>query len=377
MNIVVAPDSFKGSLTSVEAAQCMANGIHKKIPEAEVMQKPMADGGEGTVDALLMASGGKRIPLEVTGPLGTKISTAYAITGGKTAVIECAAIAGLTQVPAPQQNPDHTTSFGLGEAIRNALDQGCTELIIGLGGSAVNDGGLGMLQALGMKATDSNGENVGFFGKDLQRVKAVDFSGMDPRIQHISIKVAADVDNPLCGKHGATYVYGPQKGATPRQLEAYDQAMAHFGQVVEKETAGKFMDSPGAGAAGGLGFALLALGGELMSGAKLVAEASQLEKTIEKADLVFTGEGQSDEQTLYGKAPGYVASLAKKHRVPTVLLSGSLGGNADALLESFSGCFSITNRPLTLEECMENAAELLTKQTKQVMALVCGVKEYK
>ncbi len=370
MKIVVAPDSFKGSLTSGEAAQCMADGIHQIVPEAAVIQKPMADGGEGTMEALLTATDGKRISLEATGPLGNKISTSFAVTERKTAIIECAKIAGLTQVPESQRNPDHTTSFGLGETMLVALDKGCTEIIIGLGGSAVNEGGLGMLQALGMKATDTGGELAGIFGKDLHRVQTIDFSGMDARLRHVSIKVASDVDNPLCGERGATYVYGPQKGASIRQLEEYDDAMEGFGHLVEKETGKQIMNTPGAGAAGGLGFALLSLGAELMSGARLVAEASGMEKAIQSADLVITGEGQSDEQTLYGKAPGYIASLAKKHQVPVILLSGSLGGNTDVLREHFSGCFSIANKPITLQQFMENAGELLTEQTKQVMNLV-------
>jgi len=375
MKIVVAPDSFKGSLTSVQAAQSISKGIHMVLPDAEVIYKPMADGGEGTTEALLTATTGKSIPLQVTGPLGAKFSTTYAITNKNTAIIECAAIAGLTQVPEAKRNPDHTTSYGIGEAIIDALDRNCTKLIIGLGGSAVNDGGLGMLLALGMKAKDSDDKNIGMYGKDLHHVKVIDFSDMDFRLQNVSIKIASDVDNPLCGENGATYVYGPQKGAKSRQLEAYDRAMENFGCLVEKETGMQLMNQSGAGAAGGLGFALLSLGAELISGAKLVAEASQMEETIQTADLVITGEGQSDEQTLYGKAPGYIASLAKKHQIPIILLSGSLSGNVDTLREIFSGCFSITNKPLTIEECMENAGELLTGQTKQVMNLVRALKE--
>jgi len=376
MKIVIAPDSFKGSLTAVEAAQYIADGINTVMPEAEVFQKPMADGGEGTMEALLTATDGKRVPLEATGPLGEKISAAYAISGRKTAIIECALISGLTQVPESKRNPDHTTSSGLGEAILDALDQGCTELIIGLGGSAVNDGGLGMLQALGMKATDDSDGLAGVYGKDMHRVQTVDFSGIDTRLQNVSIKVATDVDNPLCGETGATYVYGPQKGAAPQQLESYDKAMKKFAHLVEKETGKQIMNTPGAGAAGGLGFALLSLGATLISGARLVAQTSKVEEAIRSSDLVITGEGQSDEQTLYGKAPGYIASLAKKYGVPAILLSGSLGGNANALREHFSGCFSIVNKPLTLEASMKNAGGLLTGQTEQVMNLV-RVFEYK
>jgi len=370
MKIVIAPDSFKGSLTSVQAAESITKGISAVMPHAEIISKPMADGGEGTMEALLTAANGKSVLVKTTGPLGEKITASYAVTNQKTAIIECAAIAGLTQVPEEKRNPDHTTSFGIGEAIMHALDNNFTDLIIGLGGSAVNDGGLGMLQALGMKATDANRDAVGFFGKDLHHVHAIDFSAIDARLKDVSIKVASDVDNPLFGKRGATYVYGPQKGATPGQVERYDLAMKNFGRLVENEIGEQLMNQPGAGAAGGLGFALLSLGAELVSGAKLVAEASHVGEAIQTADLVVTGEGQSDEQTLYGKAPGYVAALAKKHHVPAILLSGSLGGDVDALREQFSGCFSIVNRPLSLEECMEQAGELLMEQTKQVLNLV-------
>lgn len=369
MNIVIAPDSFKGSLTSIEVTNIMEKSIKDQYPDHVVIKKPMADGGEGMIESFLSATKGESIPIFCTGPLGNKIHTTYAIINSQTAIIECANIAGLVQVPVHERNPDQTTTYGIGEAILDALDKGCTSFIIGLGGSATNDGGLGMLQALGMKAWNEKGQEVDRFGKDVIHIKKISFSAIDPRLKNISIKVASDVDNPLCGKLGASAVYGPQKGATKQQVEKYDLALHHYSDLVESEIDQSVKETPGAGAAGGLGFALLSIGANLVSGAQLIAEAMNVEDAIKDADLVITGEGQSDEQTLYGKAPGYIASLAKKYHVPAVLISGSLG-NVEKLSERFAGCFSITNRPLTLEECMEQADKLVYEQTKQIVQLI-------
>lgn len=370
MNIVIAPDSYKGSLTSLQVSEIMKKAIRDVNKDYHVTMKPMADGGEGTLDALLMSGKGERIPILCTGPLGEKINTTYAIVDSKTAIFECASIAGLVQVPMDKRNPDLTTSYGLGEAMIAALDKGCSSFVIGLGGSATNDGGLGMLLALGMKAWDEQGNVVGPFGKDVHHVRKVSFSDMDVRLKEVSIKVACDVDNPLCGEKGATNVYGPQKGATKEQIHNYDQALNLYGDAIESIICKSIKDFPGAGAAGGLGFALLTIGATLVSGAELLANAMNMEEAIEKADLVITGEGQSDEQTLYGKAPGYIAELAKKHHIPIVLISGSLDGDLDKLRERFAGCFSIINKPLSLEECIEQAELLLYEQTKQVIHLM-------
>lgn len=372
MNIVLAPDSYKGSLTSLEATKVMKRAIETIGKGDYIIEKPMADGGEGTVDALIIASGGQKVPINVTGPLGDKISTYYAIIDQNTAVIEIANIAGLPQVLEEKRDPDNTTTFGLGEVIMDALDQGCRKIIIGLGGSATNDAGLGMLIALGMKAFDKQGKKVGIFGRNLLEVAHINLDNLDHRLKETFIKVACDVENPLTGEMGANAVYAPQKGASPEQVVAYNEAMERFSKLFSNNQLSK---TPGAGAAGGLGFALLSINAELVSGAQLVSEISQLEEAIQLADIVITGEGQSDEQTLYGKAPGYIATLANRHHVPVILISGGLKGDLTPLLDKFSGCFSIINQPLRMEECMERAEELLFEQTKQVVSLVHGVRK--
>lgn len=371
MNIVLAPDSFKGSLTAFQAAQTMKKAIKAMNNDYNVVMKPMADGGEGILETLLPSMNGEKVPITCTGALGESVDTFYGIAEGKTAIIEGANIAGLPQVPLHQRNPDDTTSFGIGEVIRDALDAGCTTFIIGIGGSATNDGGLGMLQALGMKAYDKTGEEIGPYGKDVLAFHRADMQAMDPRLKSTTLQIASDVDNPLCGERGATYVYGPQKGATEQQLAAYDEALYHYGRVLETTLQKHLQQIPGAGAAGGLGFAFLMLNAILTPGASVAAEAIQLEKAIKEADVVFTGEGQTDEQTIeYGKTADYVARKAQKHNVPTILISGSLQGDMDRVRERFTGCFSTVTSVLTLEECMENAEALLYEQTTNVQHFI-------
>lgn len=386
MKIVIAPDSFKGSMSALQVGQTMEKAVLEIFPECQSIVKPMADGGEGTLDILLQATNGRKIPITCMGPDGKEISTSYGIQSDqKTAIIECANIAGLPLVPLEMRNPDKTTSYGIGEAIRDALDRGCSSIVIGLGGSAVNDGGFGMLQALGLKAWDEKGNLLSHFGKDMLRVAKVNIDNLDKRIWQTEIKIASDVTNPLCGETGASRVFGPQKGATPAQVTQYDQALDTYGTLLEKEfallvknkhrtkTARGLEDDvskkskQGAGAAGGIGFALLTIGGNIYSGAKLIADMIELESAIKKADLVLTGEGKSDEQTLYGKAPGFIAEIANKHNVPTVLISGSLGGETSALQKKFSGCYSIQKQPITLKDSIKNAESLLYEQTKQIL----------
>ncbi|WP_101841957.1 glycerate kinase [Halobacillus sp. Marseille-P3879] len=370
MNVVCAPDSFKGSLSSIEVSTIMGKAFQAADPEVTPVMKPMADGGEGTLEALTQATKHEKVSLSCTGPLGEPSESWYISLSDHRAVIEGANIAGLPLVPQEKQNPDRTTTYGIGEAIRHALDRGERDLIIAIGGSSTNDGGLGMLQALGMKALTADGKEAGMFGKDLFTVQKVDFSGLDTRLAEATIRIACDVDNPLTGLRGASHVYGPQKGASKQQVREYDQALKTYGQLVEKELNKELADVPGAGAAGGLGFAFLAIGAELQSGAKLVAEAVDLEDAIQQADLVITGEGQSDEQTIYGKAPGYVAELARLHAKPVILLSGSLGEDLDQLNELFTGCFSIVQRPSSLDECIEHAEHNLYQTARQIARLM-------
>ncbi|GGJ54291.1 glycerate kinase [Virgibacillus salexigens] len=374
MKIVLAPDSFKGSLTSLEAATTMKQAIQSIDEQATISIKPMADGGEGTVDVLLASTKGEKVPITCTGPLGTPIHTYYAVLKNNTAVIEIANIAGLTQIAKSRRNPDITTTYGLGEVIKAALDRGCTSFIIGLGGSATNDGGFGLLQALGMRAWNHAGSQLGIFGKDMLAVKDICFSDIDPRLRKVHIQVACDVDNPLVGDRGASAIYGPQKGATKEQIIMYDKALSTLGKRLEVELNQDFTTVQGAGAAGGLGFALLAIGAELTSGAALIGKASGIDHAIRQADLVITGEGQSDEQTLYGKAPGYIVEVANKNKVPAILLSGSLSGDLAALREKFDGCFSIITSPSTVEACMENADRLLFNQTVNILHLIQNLK---
>lgn len=378
MRIVIAPDSYKGSLSSTRVASTMKRGITAIFPHAEIILKPMADGGEGTVDSILSAVSGKKVNVTCKGPLGEPIHTTYAFVHDDTAVLECANIAGLTQVPLQLRNPENTTTYGLGEVMKHALDNGCTKFIVGLGGSATNDGGLGMLQALGMEAFTKSGEKVGILGRDLKTIEEVCFKNIDSRLKQVSIQVACDVDNPLYGERGASHVFGPQKGATPQQVLEFDLALQRYSSIIEaKLTEHKQLSlHSGAGAAGGLGFAFLLLGANLVSGAELLAKTMNVEDEIKKADLVITGEGQSDEQTLYGKAPGYIAKLAKKYQLPVLLISGSLSGNIDKLQELFDGCFSIINQPVNLQTCMDQAETFLFQQTKQIMHLYQSLKGF-
>lgn len=368
MKIIVAPDSFKGTLTAKQAAETMKNAIENIDHEVEVVMKPMADGGEGTLDALMTSTGGRLVSISCTGPLGETINTYYAITDSNIAIIEVALIAGLVQVPENKRNPDKTTSYGIGEIIIDALNKGCASFIIGLGGSATNDGGLGMLQALGIKAFDRLGHEVGPFGENVHEVKSVCLDRLDERLGKVNIQVATDVDNPLCGDDGASVVYGPQKGATKAQIAKFDMSLDFFSQLIEDEFGESFKNKKGSGAAGGLGFAFLIMGGQLVSGAQLLAQTMNLKEAIKSASLVITGEGKSDYQTLFGKAPGYVGNIARKFDVPVILLSGIVQ-DEDKLLEVFTKCFSIVNEEVKVKESMQRAEKLLYEQMQQIYQL--------
>ncbi|HEY4600266.1 MAG TPA: glycerate kinase [Cerasibacillus sp.] len=374
MNIVIAPDSFKGSMTALAATAVMERAALDVFPNVKTVLKPMADGGEGTLDILIEATKSIKVPITCTGPLGNPIRTYYALSKDqKTAYIESANIAGLTLVPEEKRNPDNTTSFGIGEVIKDALERGCIEIIIALGGSATNDGGLGMLTALGLRAWDQDGKLLGPFGNDLLNVSRLSFDTFDKRVFKTKLKIVSDVINPLCGSNGASYIFGPQKGATNQQVKHYDRALKSFSELIQKWRSLNVRNVEGAGAAGGLGFSLLILGGDIVPGAEFVADVLQLEKAIKQADLVLTGEGKSDEQTLFGKAPGYVAKLANHYQVPVLLISGSLTGDLSQLQQMFTGCFSIMQKPMSLDEAMRHSRQLLYEQTKQLFCLLKNI----
>jgi len=372
MKIVLAPDSFKGSLSSTEAAEAMARGVRKVLPEAELVLLPLSDGGEGLVESLVVASRGEVVECEVTGPLGTPVKAKLGLMGGgKTAVIEMAQASGLILVPEEERNPLVTTTFGTGELIAKALDLGCEHLIIGIGGSATNDGGMGMAQALGVRFLDEQGELLGSGGAELARLAEIDVSRRDPRLDEVRIEVACDVTNPLTGPQGASHIYGPQKGATPAMVELLDAALNRYDQILKRDLGKDVGRIPGAGAAGGLGAGLMALlGGKLVSGIELVLDVLDFEGKAEGADLVLTGEGRFDGQSAYGKVPMGVAKRSRALDIPVVVIAGTVLPSAEVLhREGVTAYFSILNRPLSLKEAMEDAAELLEQQTAQVIRL--------
>jgi glycerate 2-kinase len=368
MKIVIAPDSFKGSLSAVEAAQAIERGVKKSFPDAETLCMPIGDGGEGTLETLVAATGGQTKTIQVTGPLGNPVQADYGILGdGKTCVIEMATASGLALVPDGQLNPLKATTYGTGELIRQALDDGYTSFILALGGSATNDGGAGMLQALGLKLLDEHGNEIGYGGGELGRVHTVDLSEFDSRISASKFLIASDVENPLVGPNGASHVFGPQKGATPEMVEMLDKKLAHWADAVEKATGVSLHELKGAGAAGGIGGAFQAFfPSEMRRGIDVVIEHTGLAEALEGAQLVFTGEGQVDFQTASGKTPMGVAQAAQKKGIPSIILAGSVGKGIDVLYQyGIVSVNSIITRPMTLKEAMENAAELLEFSAEQ------------
>ena len=371
MKIVIAPDSFKESLSAPDVAAAIARGWQQVFPEAECLLQHMADGGEGTVDALLAAVGGERREREVRGPMGEPVKAHWGWLGQGTAVIEMAAASGLHWVPREQRDARLASSFGTGELIREALDAGATRIILGLGGSATNDAGVGLLQALGMRFLDAQGRELAPGGAALAGLDQLDLSGLDARLLKVQIEVAADVDNPLCGPRGASAVFGPQKGATPEHVAELDTALGRFARIAAATLGEDHAEFPGVGAAGGLGFAARAfLKASFRPGIALVAELSGLAAAVENADLVITGEGRMDAQTLHGKTPVGVARVARAAGVPVIALSGSLGDNYQALYEAgIEAAFSLAPGPLSLEQAMAGAAAELQARTADIARL--------
>ncbi|NLP41649.1 MAG: glycerate kinase [Veillonellaceae bacterium] len=373
MRIVVAPDSFKGSVSALGVANAMERGILTVFPEAEVLKAPIADGGEGTVEALVEATGGQIIYEQVMGSIGEPVKAYWGILGdGETAVMEMAAASGLPLVPQDKRDPRVTTTYGTGQLMKSALEKGLKKIIIGIGGSATNDGGTGMAQALGARFLDASGKELPQGGGALVNLAQIDLSNMDPRVAEAEIMVACDVDNPLCGPRGASAVYGPQKGATPEMVAELDNALAVYAKVAEKATGKDMANYPGAGAAGGLGAGLLFFtNAELRPGVEIVLEAAGFENMVATADLLITGEGRTDFQTAFGKAPVGAAKVAKQYNVPVVCIAGGLGDGADDVLcQGIDGLASTVPQPMSLEECMQAGDKIVEDATARVCRLI-------
>ncbi|HGY0867884.1 TPA: glycerate kinase [Vibrio cholerae] len=358
MKVVIAPDSFKESLTAKQVCDAIQAGLARVWHDAKFVAIPVADGGEGTVQSLVDATQGRLVEVKVMGPQGKRVEAFYGILGdNQTAVIEMAAASGLHHVPVAQRDPKLTTSFGTGELIRHALDQGVTKLIIGLGGSATNDGGVGMLAALGARFINADGDPIQLTGGGLRELTHINLQDFDPRLQHCDILVACDVNNPLCGDKGASAVFGPQKGATPEDVQLLDGALRQFGLLTEKVTGKMVLESAGAGAAGGMGAALLAYTqARLRPGIEIVLETVQLAYQVSDADLVITGEGRIDSQTVHGKTPMGVAKVAKRFDVPVLALCGCTGDNYQAVYQcGIDAVFAAVPRAMSLEDALKES----------------------
>ena len=374
MKIVTAIDSFKGSMTSMEAGRAVAEGIHRADAGAEVLVRPLADGGEGTVEALTSGMNGSRQQVQVTGPLGTPVICEYGIIEASgTAVIEMAGAAGITLVPDEKRNPLYTTTYGVGEVIRDAIKKGCRRFIIGIGGSATNDGGTGMLQALGYGFLDKNGNQIPFGARGLKVLETITETHVLQELKECRFRIACDVTNSLCGEQGCSAVFGPQKGATPSMVVEMDQWLENYAALAGKKFPKADPQQAGTGAAGGLGFAFLTFTDAVLeSGIKIVLEETRLEEYIREADLVITGEGQMDGQTAMGKAPMGVAHLAKRYNIPVVALAGMVTKDATACnRDGIDAYFSILQNVCTLEEAMDSttAYENLKRTAEQVFRL--------
>lgn len=373
MRIIIAPDSFKGSVSALGVANAVEQGFLRVFPDAQVFKVPMADGGEGTVEALVAATGGHILYEPVSGPLGEPVKAHWGILGdGRTAVIEMAAASGLPLVPKENRDPRITTSYGTGQLIKAALDRGLRKIIIGIGGSATNDAGSGMARALGAKFLGANGNELAPGGAALAQLAELDIRGLDVRLQETEIVVACDVDNPLCGPRGASAVYGPQKGATSEMVKELDAALKNFSELARQITGKDVAEVPGAGAAGGLGAGLMFFtNAVLRPGVQIVLDATDLASLAQTVDLIITGEGCTDFQTTFGKAPVGVAKVAKQHGKPVICLSGSLGLGAEEVLKyGIDALMSVAPRPMSLEECMQGGVSLIEQAAERLALLI-------
>jgi len=378
---VLTPDSFKGSLTALQVCDAMEKGIRNVLPNAQCIKVPMADGGEGTVQSLVDATGGKIYELEVIGPLGNPVMANYGILGdGETAVIEMASASGIQYVNKETANPFITTTYGTGELVKACLEKGIKKIILGIGGSATNDGGAGFAQALGVRFLDKNGRELPFGGGALKDLYTIDTSFIDQRLKDVKIGVACDVTNHLCGVEGASYIFGPQKGATPEMAIDLDNALKHYAEIIKNQLGKDVKDVPGAGAAGGLGAGLLAFtNASLRQGFEIIAEYTGLQEKIKKADIVFTGEGSIDSQTQYGKTPYGIAQLAKAEHKTVIAIAGNIGSDIGGLHKlGFDAVFSIIPGITTMEKSIEEACDNVERTIENIvrtLVIGAGLKE--
>lgn len=371
--IVLAPDSFKESMTAKEVCEAMERGIRTANSQIRCIHVPMADGGEGTMQSLVDATGGRVYSKEVVGPLGNNVVAEYGILGnGEIGVIEMASASGIHLVDSEKRNPLITTTFGTGQLIKACLDKGVKKLLIGIGGSATNDGGAGFIQALGGRLLDENGDDLSYGGGALAKLHTIDLSNLDERLKYVSVEVACDVNNPLCGKEGASYVFGPQKGATREMIEILDQNLSHYAEVIKEQLGKDVISKAGAGAAGGLGAGLMAfLDVKLKSGIEMVIEYANLEEKVRDADMVWTGEGSIDFQTQYGKTPLGVAMIAKKYNKPVIALAGRVGNDIDVLYDKgIDAIFGIMRGVTSIEEALVKGPENVEKTSENIIRLL-------
>ena len=364
MKIIVAPNSFKGSLSATQAAKAIARGAREAFPEAEIVEIPVADGGEGTVEALVSAHNGRYEWVNVEGPLGAPVLASFGlIDGGRTAVVELATASGYVLITPAARDPRKTSTYGFGQLLEAARKSGAKKMIAGIGSSATNDGGAGMAQALGYRFLDAAGRDLPRGGAALMRLERIDASGLHPGWRSVEVLVACDVTNPLTGPEGASAVYGPQKGADPQTVRMLDRALGRLAAVIERQYGLRVAEIPGAGAAGGTGAGLMAfLNAKLVSGAALVVDASGFDKALAGAELVITGEGRADGQTVYGKAPGEVAKRANAGGVPVLLLAGSKGAGWESLLtQGIGSVVALAQEGDNLTELMQDARPALTR----------------
>jgi glycerate kinase len=375
MRVLIATDSFKGSLKSLEAAAFIEKGIRRVYSTAQVEKIAIADGGEGTVEAMVESLRGQYRQAEVSDPVGNKVRARYGIVNGDTAIIEMAEASGLYLVPQEKRNPFTTSTYGTGELIRDALSRGCRKIILGIGGSATNDGGMGMAAALGVKFLDKEGEPLAMGGGFLDKLQRVDISSVMPLVSQTEFVVACDVNNPLCGERGASRVFGPQKGASPQMVEVLDNNLRHYAEIIKKDLAIDVLDAPGGGAAGGLGAGLMVFcRAKLMKGMDIILNTINIDDRIKEADIVITGEGRLDEQTAYGKVPAGIGLRAKKYGKPVFAIAGSIAKGGDLVYQhGVDSAMSAIAAPMTIDEAIRESPRLIEEASERLFRIIRAV----